>query len=64
MREKDLLGHDVEAKKIIKVSEKTLQQVSEQWQNINEKGKELWILILHQIDHPIAKRLLRKTTLD
>ena len=48
----------------IKVSEKELQQVYEQWEHITEKGKQSWIQILKQIDHPIAYEILEKEQCD
>ena len=44
----------------ILVSEKELHQVCEQWEHISESGKQSWIRILKQIDHPIAHEILEK----
>lgn len=48
-----------QAVKTIQVTERTLQQVHLQWQDINERGKQSWLRILRQIDHPLAHEILK-----
>jgi len=58
---KDPLGRGhVEETKSIQVSERELQQLLVQWQGLSERGKRIWVRILKQVDHPIARKILEE----
>jgi len=43
----------------IRVTERDLQQIREQWRKMQDSSKQSWRRILHQIDHPTAHEILQ-----
>ena len=44
----------------IRVTERDLQQIRQQWHKMLDSSKRSWRRILQQIDHPIAREILEK----
>ena len=59
-RRKGLHGVEEEYEETIKIKESQLSDLSEQWDFLTLRGRKIWLEILPQIDHPLAKKLLMK----
>lgn len=57
---KKFLGRMIEEDRPIQVTEVELQKVLKEWPLLDDKGKQSWLKILAQIDHPIAHKILEE----
>jgi len=59
-RASDFFGHTVLDSRTLSISEKDLLELQGQWGTLSERGKQSWIQILKQVDHPIARKILEE----